>query len=88
MEKVRYMISDAANIVNVESHVLRYWEDELELNVPRNELGHRYYTKENIQEFQRIKELKEQGYQLKAPAPPPAPVSTPYTPDRIQTVFP
>ena len=36
MEKVRYMISDAANIVNVESHVLRYWEDELELNVPRS----------------------------------------------------
>ena len=26
----------------------------------------RYYTKENIQEFQRIKELKEQGYQVKA----------------------
>ena len=66
MDKVRYLISDAANIVNVESHVLRYWEDELELSVPRNELGHRYYTKENIQEFQRIKELKEQGYQLKA----------------------
>lgn len=66
MEKVRYMISDAANIVNVESHVLRYWEDELELAIPRNEMGHRYYTKENIQEFQRIKELKEQGYQLKA----------------------
>lgn len=66
MEKVRYMISDAANIVKVESHVLRYWEEELELNIPRNELGHRYYTKENIQEFQKIKELKEQGYQLKA----------------------
>lgn len=66
MEKVRYMISDAANIVQVESHVLRYWEDELELTVPRNELGHRYYTQENIQEFMRIKELKERGYQLKA----------------------
>lgn len=66
MEKVRYMISDAANIVQVESHVLRYWEDELELTVPRNELGHRYYTQENIQEFLRIKELKERGYQLKA----------------------
>lgn len=66
MEKVRYMISDAANIVNVESHVLRYWEEELELNIPRNEMGHRYYTKENISEFQKIKELKEQGYQLKA----------------------
>lgn len=66
MEKVRYMISDAANIVEVESHVLRYWEEELELDIPRNELGHRYYTQENIREFLRIKELKERGYQLKA----------------------
>jgi DNA-binding transcriptional MerR regulator len=66
VEKVRYMISDAAQVAGVESHVLRYWEDELGLEVPRNELGHRYYTRENIQEFQRIKELKEQGYQLKA----------------------
>lgn len=66
MEKVRYMISDAANLVNVETHVLRYWEDELELAIPRNEMGHRYYTKENIKEFQRIKELKDKGYQLKA----------------------
>ena len=65
MEKLRYMISDAAAAVNVETHVLRYWEEELELSVPRNEMGHRYYTKENINEFQKIKELKEQGYQLK-----------------------
>lgn len=66
MEKVRYMISDAANIVNVESHVLRYWEDELELNVPRNELGHRYYTKENIQEFQRIQGIKRTGISVES----------------------
>lgn len=66
MEKVRYMISDAASIVNVESHVLRYWEEELELAIPRNEMGHRYYTKENIDDFMKIKELKEKGYQLKA----------------------
>ncbi len=65
MEKLRYMISDAATAVNVETHVLRYWEEELELSVPRNEMGHRYYTKENINEFLKIKELKEQGYQLK-----------------------
>lgn len=66
MEKVRYMISDAATLVNVESHVLRYWEEELELTIPRNEMGHRYYTKENIDDFMKIKELKEKGYQLKA----------------------
>ena len=65
MEKLRYMNSDAATAVNVETHVLRYWEEELELSVPRNEMGHRYYTKENINEFLKIKELKEQGYQLK-----------------------
>lgn len=66
MDKQRYIISDAAAIVNVESHVLRYWEDELELVIPRNEMGHRYYTKENIDQFMQIKQLKEQGYQLKA----------------------
>ncbi len=66
MEKVRYMISDAANLIQVESHVLRYWEEELELDVPRNEMGHRYYTEENIRQFEKIKKLKEDGYQLKA----------------------
>ena len=66
MEKVRYMISDAADMVHVETHVLRYWEEELGLSIPRNEMGHRYYTRENIKEFQKIKELKEQGYQLRA----------------------
>ena len=66
MEQKRYIISDAAGLVKVETHVLRYWEEELELKIPRNELGHRYYTPENIEEFRRIKDLKEQGYQLKA----------------------
>jgi len=53
-------------MVHVESHVLRYWEEELDLTIPRNEMGHRYYTRDNIKEFQRIKDLKDQGYQLKA----------------------
>ncbi|MBD5552270.1 MAG: MerR family transcriptional regulator [Lachnospiraceae bacterium] len=61
-----YLISDASRKVKVESHVLRYWEDELKLPVKRNELGHRYYTEEDIMEFQEIKKLKEQGLQLKA----------------------
>ena len=61
MEKVRYTISDAAQMMDVESHALRYWEEELDLSVPRNEQGHRYYTKENIEQFQKIKDLKETG---------------------------
>ncbi len=67
MEKEKiYLISDASKKVEVESHVLRYWEDELKLPVKRNELGHRYYTEEDITEFKEIKKLKEQGFQLKA----------------------
>lgn len=66
MNTKRYMISDASKRVDVESHVLRYWEEELGLAIPRNELGHRYYTEENIKLLQNIKVLKEQGFQLKA----------------------
>ena len=61
-----YMISDAAKNVKVEAHVLRYWEEELKLPVRRNEMGHRFYTEEDIKLFQRIKDLKDQGLQLKA----------------------
>ena len=64
VEKI-YMISDAAKQVKVEAHVLRYWEEELELPVKRNEMGHRYYTEEDVEQFRKIRELKEQGMQLK-----------------------
>lgn len=66
MDKQYYFISDAAEMIHVETHVLRYWEEELGLSVSRNEHGHRYYTKENIKTFQKIKALKDQGYQLRA----------------------
>lgn len=66
MDTKRYMISDAAKMVDVESHVLRYWEEELELPIERNEMGHRCYTEDNIRMFHHIKDLKEQGFQLKA----------------------
>lgn len=60
------MISEAAKQVQVESHVLRYWEEELQLPIKRNDMGHRYYTMEDVRQFKEIKMLKEQGLQLKA----------------------
>lgn len=66
MEEMRYTISDAAKMVKVESHVLRYWEDELSLEIPRNEMGHRYYTQREIDIFCQIRALKERGFQLKS----------------------
>jgi DNA-binding transcriptional MerR regulator len=65
MEK-RYMISDASRMVEVESHVLRYWEEELNIEVPRNEMGHRYYTDYHINLFRAIKCLKDRGFLLRA----------------------
>jgi DNA-binding transcriptional MerR regulator len=65
MGEVRYMISEASKRVNVETHVLRHWEEELGLEIGRTEMGHRYYTEENVRLFNCIKELKEQGMLLK-----------------------
>lgn len=65
MGEVRYMISEASKRVNVETHVLRHWEDELGLEIGRTEMGHRYYTEEDVRLFTCIKELKEQGMLLK-----------------------
>lgn len=65
MEK-RYSISDAARQISVEAHVLRYWEEELGFTIPRNSQGHRYYREKEIRMLQKIKDLKEQGFQLRA----------------------
>lgn len=66
MTDTYYMISEASRLVHVESHVLRYWEEELGLDIPRNELGHRIYMQDHIRLFRVVKILKEKGYQLRA----------------------
>lgn len=66
MEEKRYIISEAAERTGIEAHVLRYWEEELNLDIPRNEMGHRYYTERQLEMFKQIKELKDSGFQLKA----------------------
>lgn len=65
MGDVHYMISETSKRVGLESHVLRYWEEELDLQIGRTEMGHRHYTEDDIQLFCCIKELKEQGMLLK-----------------------
>lgn len=62
----QYMISDVAKMLAIEPHVLRYWEEELNLKIFRNKLGHRYYSDTDMEVLKRIKSLKEQGLQLRA----------------------
>ncbi len=66
MGEIRYIISDASKQLEVEQHTLRYWEEELELHIPRNEMGHRYYRQEDVDILKAVKVLKEKGYQLRA----------------------
>lgn len=64
-EKV-YTVSEAVRLIGVESHVLRYWEEELEISIERTSQGHRIYSQQDVELFCRVKELREEGLQLKA----------------------
>ncbi|MDE6760201.1 MAG: helix-turn-helix domain-containing protein [Lachnospiraceae bacterium] len=66
MKEEYYMIKEAAAKVGVESHVLRYWEEELKMEIHRNEMGHRYYTEKDIEILSKVRDLKNKGLQLKA----------------------
>ena len=66
MQETYLFISEVAQLLKVESHVLRYWEEELELKIKRNEFGHRCYTQKDIQFLLQVKEWKDKGYPLKA----------------------
>lgn len=59
------MIKDAAKNLGVESHVLRYWEEELGIEIKRNSMGHRYYDERDIKMFHEVKELRDRGFSLK-----------------------
>lgn len=61
-----YTIKEAAKKVKVETHVLRYWEEELGLHIGRNDLGHRFYTEADVELMEHVKQWKDQGLQLKA----------------------
>lgn len=62
----RYTVTRAAQMLGVRASVLRYWEEELDLHINRNEQGHRYYTGYDITLLANIKELKKRGLALRA----------------------
>lgn len=60
-----YTISEVAEFTSYPPHVLRYYEKEFELEIPRNESNHRSYTYREIELFQYIKSLQEKGFSNK-----------------------
>lgn len=59
---IEYTISEASDITGYAPHVLRYYEKEFEIDIPRKDSNHRYYTYKEIELIQYIKGLKDKGF--------------------------
>ena len=57
-----YSISEVSEITGYAPHVLRYYEKEFEIKVPRNDSNHRYFTYKELELIQYIKTLQEKGF--------------------------
>lgn len=60
-----YTISEVSDLTGYAPHVLRYYEKEFQIEVPRNESNHRYYTVKEIELIQYIKMLQDKGFNNK-----------------------
>lgn len=64
-EKLYYRIGEVAQLVGVDSHVLRYWESEFRMKPHRSASGQRLYRKDDLSQFLRIRHLlHDEGYTI------------------------
>ena len=64
-DKLFFRIGEAAELIGVETHVLRYWETEFKMRPQRSGSGQRMYRRKDIQKFLRIRHLlHEQGFTI------------------------
>ena len=62
---VEYTISEVSEMTGYAPHVLRYYEKEFEIEIPRTDSNHRYYTTKEIELIQYIKMLQDKGFSNK-----------------------
>lgn len=64
-DKLYFRIGEVAELVGVEPHVLRYWEQEFRLRPHRSASGQRLYRKQDLARFLRVRQLvHEEGYTI------------------------
>ena len=64
-DKLYFRIGEVAQLVGVDSHVLRYWESEFKMKPHRSSSGQRLYRKQDLARFYRIKSLLHgEGYTI------------------------
>ncbi|MCB9676824.1 MAG: MerR family transcriptional regulator [Alphaproteobacteria bacterium] len=56
-DKLFFRIGEAASLVGVEAHVLRYWESEFKMRTQRSSTGQRMYRRKDIATFMKIRKL-------------------------------
>jgi DNA-binding transcriptional MerR regulator len=66
VEKLYYSIGEVARMFNVNASLIRFWEKELDIIKPKkNKKGNRFFTKQDIENFNLIFHLvKERGLTL------------------------
>lgn len=66
IEKLYYSIGEVAEMLNVNTSLLRYWEKEFDILKPKkNAKGDRFFTKNDIEKIKLIYHLvREKGYTL------------------------
>ena len=66
IEKLYYSIGEVADMLGVNTSLLRYWEKEFDILKPRKNLkGDRFFTKDDIGKIKLIYHLvRERGYTL------------------------
>lgn len=64
-DKLFFRIGEAAQLVGVEPHVLRYWESEFEMHPERSTSGQRMYRRKDIARFLHIRRLlHDEGFTI------------------------
>lgn len=64
-DKLFYRIGEAAEIVGVEPHVLRYWEGEFKMRPTRSPSGQRMFKRKDLAKFLRIRKLlHDEGFTI------------------------
>ena len=66
-DKLYYTIGEVANMFNVNTSLIRFWEKEFDVIQPKkNKKGNRLFTQKDVDNFHLIYNLvKERGYTLK-----------------------
>lgn len=66
MGERKYLMADVAKKLDIPPYMLRYYEDALAINIPRNERGLRYYRKQEVELFSSVMNLRQKGFDIAA----------------------